>query len=81
MQLQKSGFVIISNEFFQVPYTFPSVGEFLVFVFASFHCDGNITASKKKDFTSKLAHDDGTVVTLFQRNDYQTIARKVAADI
>ena len=76
--LQNSGFLIVSSNYNQRSYIFSSANEFLANVLASdyyVYDETRISASKKKEFTSKFANDDKTV-TFFHPSIYEIVARK-----
>ncbi|XP_028405651.1 uncharacterized protein LOC114528223 [Dendronephthya gigantea] len=76
--LQKSGFDIISSDYYHRTHIFSSADEFLAFLFASDYYDATkISSDKRKDFENKFVNVDGKV-EVFSSSVYQIIARKKA---
>ena len=74
--LQKSGFVIVSSEYYQRSYTFPSAEEFFSFFCASdYYDEASISSIRKAKFFDQIVNPDKTV-TLFAPTVYQIIAKK-----
>ena len=73
--LEKAGFVILSGEYIEAEYTFPSLENFLTWYCASDYVDEkDILPCKKKSFAKKFVNDDGTVYVKSQI--YRIIAKK-----
>ena len=73
--LEKAGFVILSGEYIEADYTFPSLENFLTWYCASGNVDEkDILPCKKKSFAKKFVNDDGTVYVKSQI--YRIIAKK-----
>ncbi|XP_028415052.1 phosphomethylethanolamine N-methyltransferase-like [Dendronephthya gigantea] len=76
--LRKSGFVVVTSEYYQRSYTFPSADEFFSFFCASDYYDAtSISSINKTKFFDQIVNPDKTV-TVFAPNVYQIIAEKMS---
>ena len=74
--LREAGFVILSSEYFNRPYTYPTAEDFLVcFVASDYYDMRRICHTKKKDFFNKFANNDGTV-SFYHPSVFQIIAKR-----
>ena len=75
--LQKSGFVIVSSEYYQRSYTFPSAEEFFsCFCASDYYDETSISSRRKTKFFDQIVNPDKTV-TFFAATIYQIIAKKI----